>query len=84
MNDLPQQPVLNLLEAGPLSVKSTNNKSCDSESKESDTVSPQESRVATSDKEEAPVPQYISESASEFDGGLQLKKGQIKAKKKRS
>jgi len=61
-------------EASPLSGKGTSNDAFDSESKVADTTGPKESREATSDKEEAPLLDEVSESAPESEGGIPLKK----------
>ena len=72
-------------EASPSNGEGTSNEAFDSEIKEADTTGPQESREATSDEKEAPLPGQVSESASESEGSLPLKKNvQIKPRKEKS
>jgi len=70
-------------EASPSNGEGTSNEAFDSERKEADTTGPQESREATSDEEEAPLPDQVSESASESEGGLPLKKKRANKSKRR-
>ena len=72
--NLSQQSVLEMPEASSSSGEGTSNEAFYSESKEADTNGLQELREATSDEEEAPLPDQVSESASECEWGLPLKR----------